>query len=124
MSVPALLPVTDDTVENGVQHDQQAHGFEVLAQILNVKAQQPVIGVDIGLMREHIEGAGGEQLQSQGNIVGGRLFLHHQITVQVLQGGRLPLKVLDVFPVDIGRTAVDDGFFFGPDFLIAHQLLT
>ena len=39
VSVPALLPVTDNTVEYGVKHDQQAHGLEVLAQILNVKAQ-------------------------------------------------------------------------------------
>lgn len=69
MGVPAPLPVADDTVENGVQHDQQAHRLEVFAQILNVKAEQPVIGVDVRLVGKHVKSAGGEQLQGQGNIM-------------------------------------------------------
>ena len=38
MGVLALGTVGDDTVHNGVQHDQQANGLQIFAQVLNVKA--------------------------------------------------------------------------------------
>ena len=62
MSIPSLLPVADNAVQDAVQHHQQADGLQVLAQILNVVAGDPVAGVDIGLVGKYVETAGGEQL--------------------------------------------------------------
>ena len=124
MSELSLSPVSDNAVKNRVQHNEQTDGLQVLAQVLNVKAENAVVGVDTGLMGKDIQTAGGEQLQSQSNIVGRRLLLHHQVFVQVLQRGRIALVVLDVLPVDVGGTAVNDRLLLCTDFAAAHQLLT
>ena len=75
-------------------------------------------------MGKYIEGAGGEQLQGQGNIMGHRLLLHHQVTVQVLQRVRLALEILEVLLIDVSGAAVDDGLFLGSNLTAAHKLLT
>ena len=75
-------------------------------------------------MGEHIQGAGGKQLQRQRNVMGGRLLLAHQIVMQVLQRGRVALIGLDVLPVHIGGTAVNDGLVPRADLLCTHDLLT
>ena len=75
-------------------------------------------------MGEHIQRAGGKQLQCQRNVMGGRLLLAHQIVMQILQRGRVALIGLDVLPVHIGSTAVNDGLVPRADLLRAHDLLT
>ena len=124
MGVPPLLPVANDTVEDAVQHHQQADGLEVFTQVLNVVADDTVAGVDIGLVGEHVQAAGGEQLQCQRNFMGNRLLLPHKVVIEVFQRGRVALVFADVLAVDVGGAAVDDGFLLCANLARAHELFT
>ena len=124
MGIPALLSVANDAVEDAVQHHQQADGLEIFTQVLNVVADDTVAGVDIGLMGEHVETAGGEQLQRQRDLVGNRLLLPHEVVIEVFQRGRIALVSADVLAVDVGSAAVDDGLLLCADLARAHELFT
>ena len=124
MGIPPLLPVANDTVEDAVQHHQQADGLEIFTQVLNVVADDTVAGVDIGLVGEHVQAAGGEQLQRQRNFMGNRLLLPHKVIVEVFQRGRFALVFADVLAVDVGSAAVDDGLLLCADLARAHELFT
>ena len=123
MGVFSLSAVLDNAVVNGVQHHQQAHRFQIFAQVLNVKAEDTAFCVDIGLMGKYIQTAHREQLQRQRNAVGLRVDLLHQVVIEVLQRGRLSLIVFQIFPIDVSHTAVNDGLLLRLDFIRAHKLL-
>ena len=123
VGVPPLLPVANDTVEDAVQHHQQAHRFQIFAQVLNVKAENTAFCVDIGLVGKYIQTAYREQLQCQRDPVGLRVDLLHQIVIEVFQRRRLTLEILDVLSVDIAHAAVDNGLLLRLDLICAHKLL-
>ena len=75
-------------------------------------------------MGEHVEAAGGEQLQCQRNFMGNRLLLPHEVVIEVFQRGRVALIFTDVLAVDVGGAAVDDGLLLCADLARAHELFT
>ena len=123
MGVFSLSAVLNDAVVDGVQHHQQAHRFQILAQVLNVKAEDTAFCVDIGLVGEHIQTAHCEQFQRQCDPVRLRVDLLHQIVIEVLQRGRLPLIVFQILPVDVAHTSVNDGLLLRLDLIRTHELL-
>ena len=123
MGVFSLSAVLDNTVVNGVQHHQQAHRFQIFAQVLNIEAEDTAFCVDIGLVGKNIQTAHRKQLQRQRDPVRLRVDLLHQIIVKIFQGGRLALIVFQIFPVDVAHTTVDDGLLLRLDLVRAHELL-
>ena len=123
MGVFSLSAVLDNAVVNGVQHHQQAHRFQIFAQVLNVKAEDTAFCVDIGLVGKYIQTAYREQLQRQRNAVRLRVDLLHQVIIEIFQRRRLPLIVFQILPVDIAHAAVDDGLLLRLDLIRAHELL-
>ena len=123
MGVFSLSAVLDNAVVNGVQHHQQAHRFQIFAQVLNVKAENAAFCVDIGLVGKNIQTAHREQLQCQRDPVRLRVDLLHQIIVKIFQRRRLALIVFQILPVDVAHAAVDDGLLLRLDLVRAHELL-
>ena len=119
----AQRAVSDDSVEDAVQHHQHPDGQKLFAQITDVVAKNPGVGVHIGGLGEGVEAAVCEQLHGQGHVSGLRLRLLQQLRMKVLQGWGLPLVVaLEVVAIDIGGAAVNDGLFPGVELVAAHQL--
>ena len=123
MGVFSLSAVLDNAVVNGVQHHQQAHRFQIFAQVLNIEAENAAFCVDIGLVGKYIQTAHREQLQCQRDPVCLRVDLLHQVVIEVLQRGRLSLIVFQIFPIDVSHTAVNDGLLLRLDLIRAHKLL-
>ena len=123
MGIFPRLAVLNDAVIDGVQHHQQAHRFQIFAQVLNIEAENAAFCVDIGLVGKYIQTTHREQLQRQRNAVRLRVDLLHQIVIEVFQRRRLALEILDVLPVDVAYAAVDDGLLLRLDLVRAHELL-
>ena len=123
MGVFSLSAVLDNAVVNGVQHHQQAHRFQIFAQVLNIEAENAAFCVDIGLVGKYIQTAHREQLQCQRDPVCLRVDLLHQVVIEVFQRRRLTLEILDILPVDVAHAAVNDGLLLRLDLIRAHKLL-
>ena len=123
MGVFPRLEVLNDAVIDSVQHHQQAHRFQIFAQVLNIEAENAAFCVDIGLVGKYIQTAYREQLQCQRDPVGLRVDLLHQVVIEVLQRGRLSLITFQIFPIDVAHAAVNDGLLLRLDLVRAHELL-
>ena len=53
MGVFSRLAILNDAVIDGVQHHQQAHRFQIFAQVLNIEAENAAFCVDIGLVGKY-----------------------------------------------------------------------
>ena len=60
------FPVDGDAVPHGVLHDEHPDLLELLAQLLDVEADNAVGDVDVGAVVEHVEGAGRKTLWNAG----------------------------------------------------------
>ena len=119
------LPVSDDPVEDAVQHHQHPHWLELLAQVPDVIAEDTGAGVHIGGLGKGVEAALSKQLNGQSHIAGLGLRLPEQLGIEVLEGGNAPLiPSPDILPVALRRTAVNDGFLLSRQPARANQLLT
>ena len=79
----ALDAVCCHAVPHLILYDEHAELFELLAQVLDVVADQAIMDVHIGTVVEHIERTGNIQLQSRCNALC-FLFVHgHKLRVQV-----------------------------------------
>ena len=107
MGVFPRLAVLNDAVIDGVQHHQQAHRFQIFAQVLNVKAENAAFRVDVRLVGKNIQAAYREQLQCQRDAVCLRVDLLHQVIIEIFQRRRLALIVFQIFPVDVAHTTVE-----------------
>ena len=123
MGVFSLSAVLDNAVVNGVQHHQQAHRFQIFAQVLNIEAENAAFCVDISLVGKYIQTSHREQLKRQRDPVRLRVDLLHQIIVKIFQRRRLALIVFQILPVDVAHTTVDDGLLLRLDLVRAHELL-
>ena len=111
MGAPALLPVQGDAVEHGIGDDQMADGLQLFAQAVDVEHHHPLVQVHGAVMAEDVQGAGGEQLQRQGDLPRFRLRLFHQLFSEGGEGGYS--VVLFRFFIQVPRTAVNDGIVLG-----------
>ena len=107
-------PVDGDRVPHRVLDNEHSRLFQVFAQALDVKADQPVADVHGGAVVEEVEGAVHIQVQCLGHTVGLRDALRQQRLHQVAQDGHiLRPGVGKVGLVDLLHRPVDDGFLDG-----------
>ena len=105
--------VNGDTVPHLVLNHQHTDFLELLAQLLDVVADNPVIDVYIASVVEHVEGAGDVDFQRRGDVLGFFFVLRPQQVIQVLQDGHiLRAGVVEVGLIDQPHTAVNDGFLY------------
>ena len=113
-------PVDGDAVPHLVLDDQHPQLFQLLAQFLDVVADDPVVNVHVGPVVEHVQTAGDIDFQRRGDEVGLLFLLFQQKLVQVLQDGHiLRAGVLQVLPVHQPHTAVNDRFLYGLEAVLA-----
>ena len=124
MGTLSELPVGGNAVKDRIQHYEHTHGFQLLAQVEDVKDGNAAVHIYIGLMCKHIEAAGGEQLNSKRNILCRRLLLLQQIFVELFECRGRTGVVADIVAVDIGNAAVDNGLFPCAQLSGSDQLLT
>jgi len=122
----AAAAVCRDTPPDLILHDEHTEFLHLLAQFLDVVADDAVVDVYIGSVIEQIQGAFHIDFQCGGNVVGFLLVLLKQGVVQVLKDGHiLRAGVRKIFAVDQMHTAVNDGFLHRQQpFFAAHHQFT
>ena len=112
--------VDGDAVPHRVLHDEHSDFLELLAQLLDVEADDAVFNIDAGAVVEHVQGAGDVNLQRRGNILGFLFLLRQKGIVQILQHGHiLRNRRFQILSVDHADAAVDDGLFHRLQALLA-----
>ena len=120
----ATAAVCRDTPPHLILHDEHTEFLHLLAQLLDVVADDAVVDVHVSAVVEQVQGAFHIDFQSRGNMVGFFLILLEQGIVQVLKDGHiLRAGVRKIFAVDQMHTAINDGFFHRqqPFFAAYHQ---
>ena len=119
------FPVDGHSIPHGVLYDEHPDLLELLAQLLDVEADNAVFNVDVGAVVEHVEGAGNVDFQSRGDVLRLLFLLPPQLVIQVLQNRHiLRHRVAEIIPVHHAHTAVDDGLFHRHEaVLAAHDQL-
>ena len=103
--------IDGDAVPYLVLDHQHTDLFQLLAQLLDVIADNAVVDVHIALVVEHIEGAGHIDFQRRGDVLCLFFLLRPQQIVKVLQNGHiLRAGVIEIGLIDQPHTAVNDGF--------------
>ena len=120
MGTFALPPIQRYPVQDGVGNDQQAGGLQLRPQVVNVKYQDTLVRVNRPGVAEHIQGAGGEQFQGQGNLFRLVLRLLQKFLPQSTEGG--DAARLQCFLIHSGGATVDDGFVLGADTVLVDLL--
>ena len=106
-------PVDGDAVPHLVLHHQHPDLFQLLAQFLEVIADNAVVDVHVAAVVEHVEGAGDVDFQRRGDVLRLFLVLRPQQVVEVLQDGHiLRAGVIEIVLIDQPHTAVNDGFLY------------
>ena len=118
--------VDSDTVPYLILNHQHTDFFKLLAQFLDVIADNPVINVHIALVVEHIEGAGYIDFKSRSDILGFLFLLFPKQVIQILQYGHiLRARVIEIGLIDQAHTTVNNGFLHRLQALLtAHDQLT
>ena len=120
------ITVGGHTPPDLILHHQHTDLFQLLAQLLDVIADNAVVDVHIALVVEHIEGAGHIDFQCRGDVLCLFFLLCPQQVVKVLQDRHiLRAGVIEVSLIDQPHTAVNDGFLHRLQALFAtHDQLT
>ena len=93
--------VGSDTPPDLILHDEHTELFHLLAEFLNVVADDSVVDVHVGAMVEQIQTALDIDFQRRGNMMSFFLVLLEQRIVQVLQNRHiLRAGVSKIFAVD------------------------
>ena len=112
--------VCRNTPPHLILHDEHSELFHLLAQFLDVIADDAVVDVHIGAVVEQIQGAFHIDFQSRGNMVGFFFVLLEQGVVQILKDGHiLRAGVRKIFAINEMHTAVNDGFLHRQQTLLA-----
>ena len=123
--IPLQPAVADDAVEDAVQHHQHTYRQKLLAKVSDIIAEDTGIGIHVGGFCKGVQAALRKQFDCQRHIRGFFFRLAEQLRMKVLQGRGLPLiPAADVFPIDLGGTAVNDGLFLGRQLPGADELFT
>ena len=62
----ALCTILCNAVEDGIQNHQHPDGHKLLAEVKDVVADEPVIGIHIGVLGKGVQRAVGKQLDGKG----------------------------------------------------------
>ena len=116
----AFRPVGGHATPDLVLDDEHAQLFQLLAQFLDVKANQAVLDIHIGPVVEDIERAADVDFQGCCNEPGFLFRLLQQDSVQVSQDGDIfRLRLIEIGLIHHAHAAVDDGLFDGLEALSA-----
>ena len=108
----ALGAVGGDAAPHLILHDEHPQLLELLAQLLDVVADQPIVHVHVGAMVEHVLGTRHINFQRCRQRLRFLFFLLSQGVVQILQNRDIFRPwVVQVGLVDDVNRAVDDGLF-------------
>ena len=111
-----LIAVGADAVPDKVLQDQHCQRLELVAQLLDVKAHQPVIELHARMVVEIVKRAGNIQFQCRHNAAHLRFRLPFQAFIQIAQRRHvLRLRVFDILFIDDRQAAVDHGVRFCGD---------
>ena len=118
--------VDGNAVPHLILYHQHTDFLELLAQFLDVIADNPVINVHIALMIEHIQRTRYIDFQCRCNVLSFFFFLLPQQVIKVLQNRHiLRLRVIEIFVVNQPYTTVNNGFLHRLQALLtAHDQLT
>ena len=104
-------PVDGNTVPYLILHHQHPDFFELLAQLLDVIADNAVLDIHIGTVVEHIQRAGHIDFQRRSDVLRLFFFLCPQQIIKVLQHRHiLRARVIEIILIDHPHTTVNDGF--------------
>ena len=119
-------PVDGDAVPHLVLDHQHPDLFQLLAQLLDVVADNAVVDVHVAAVVEHVEGAGDVDFQRRCDVLRLFLILRPQQVVQILQNGHiLRARIVEVVLIHQPHTAVNDGFLHRlQSVLAAHNQFT
>ena len=112
------------TPPHGILHDEHTQLFELLAQLLDVKADDAVIDIHVGVVVKNVQTALDVDFQRSRHMAGFRFILRQQGVVQIFQqrhifrGG-----ILEILAIDHMDAAVNDRLFHWLQALLAahHQ---
>ena len=115
-----------DTPPDLILHNEHTELLHLLAQFLDIIADDAVVDVYIGTVVEQVQGAFHIDFQSRSNMVGFLLVLLEQGVVQVLKNGHiLRVGICKIFAVNQMHTAVNDRFLHRQQpFLAAYHQFT
>ena len=111
----ALAAVHRDTVPHLILDDQHPQVFELLAQLLDIKAHKAVIDIHVGTVVEHVERSMHIQLQGGGDPLCLRLRLPPDLVVEVAQDG-------DILRSRIGKVGTVHGPHSSVNERLFHRL--
>ena len=112
------------TPPHGILHDEHTQLFELLAQLLDVKADDAVIDIYVGVVIENVQTALDVDFQRSRHMAGFRFVLCQQGVVQIFQQGHIFRDgVLEILAVNHMDAAVNDRLFHWLQALLAahHQ---
>jgi len=118
----AFSPVGGHTTPDLVLDDEHAKLLQLLAQFLDVKANQAVLDIHIGPVVEDIERAADVDFQRRRNEPGFLFRLLQQDSVQISQNRDiLRLGLIEIGLIHHANTTVDDSLFDGLEALSASD---
>ena len=107
------IAVDGDTIPHLILHDEHTQLFELLSQLLNVKADKAVIQLHIRLVVEHPQRTIDVDFQCRGDALRLPFFLLPQAVVQITENRHIfRFRVIQIFLIDQRQASVNDGFFF------------
>lgn len=106
------VAVDGHMVPHMVLYDEHPDFLELLAQLLDVVADDADVHSHVRAMIKHIQRTGDIDFQSGGAVLRFLFILRTDGVIQVIQQRHiLRLRVIEVFPVDDANTTINDGFF-------------
>ena len=122
--VLAAFSVFHDTVLDGLQRDHQGGRTELFSHFIEVQCDDPAVHINISGMGKDIQAALGNKLGGQGDFAGLRVYLFQYLVAPVGQERHRGLATaMEIVLIDIGGTAVNDGFMAAVDPSHTHLLL-
>ena len=88
----AFLPVTRNTVQDRIEDNKHAYGFELFSELQNVVADQTVRCIDIGLLSKCVERSLCEEFQFKGQLVSLLLRLPEQLIPEINKSRSVSLE--------------------------------
>ena len=104
--------VLRDTAPDLVLHDQHADLFQLLAELLDVIADQTVLDINVGPVVEEVQGSLDVDLKGGRHMVGFLFLLLKQCLIKILQKRHvLRPRIIEIALVNVMDTSVDDCLF-------------
>ena len=101
------------TSPHGILHDEHPQFFELFAELLDVKANDTVVDVHVGVVVKNVQRTLDVDFQRSRHMTGFRFVLRQQRIVQIFQQGHIFRGgILKILAVDHMNTAVNDRLFY------------